>query len=175
MTIESNDAQDHHASPAGPRSRHGFRRTTCGCALCRAYCRHVPGRLEVGDLERLCPPGRDLFAWAREHLRAVVGAPGPRLVPARRYPGGPCHWHLDGACLVHADAPYGCAFFDAHMSAREVARRSRAADDAIQEDAAQDGPYAQVWRYLHQLGLTTESGDRAALERDMARLRGDRA
>ncbi len=106
--------------------RYGFERTRCGCELCQAYCRYVPGRLDVADLERLCPEGQDVFTWAEHHLRAVPDAPSPKLVPVRRS-NGHCHWYLDDKCLVHQNAPYGCAYFDSHMDLAEVTRRSRAA------------------------------------------------
>src|SRR6266513_2677801 len=83
------------------RERYGFRRTQCACELCRAPCRHLPGSLDVADLWRLCPPGRDLFEWAEEHLRALTDKPYPTLVPLR-LKGGPCHWLFDGQCAVHA-------------------------------------------------------------------------
>ncbi len=108
------------ASPT--RVQHGFPATTCGCDFCRAYCKHIPGRLDASDLHRLCPPGEDVFAWAERHLRAVDDTPYPKLVPARQA-NGHCHWYQDGRCTVHAQAPYGCAFFDAHMPAAEVENR----------------------------------------------------
>ena len=85
----------------------------------------IPGSLDVADLERLCPPGRDLFAWAEEHLVALTDKAFPTLVPARG-PDGKCHWLYNGQCTVHAQAPYGCAFFDAHQSEAKVQRRSAA-------------------------------------------------
>ena len=50
------------------REQYGFRRTRCGCDLCRAPCKHIPGSLDVEDLLRLCPENRDPFEWAEEHL-----------------------------------------------------------------------------------------------------------
>jgi hypothetical protein len=147
------------------REHHGFRRTRCSCAYCRAPCRHVPGSLDVADLMRLCPPARDVLAWAEQHLRAVIDKPYPTLVPARDIDGG-CHWHFDGKCAVHADAPYGCAFFDAHMSDEEVNRRSAATVQARRDDAARDGLYHRVWQHLCRKGLIAPSGDRDALRRE---------
>src|SRR5438874_6570965 len=46
------------------REEFGFRRTECACAFCKAPCRHLPGALDPSDLPRLCPPGKDVFAWA---------------------------------------------------------------------------------------------------------------
>jgi hypothetical protein len=152
------------------REAHGFRRTECGCALCAAPCRHVPGSLDVADLGRLCPAGQDVFTWAEQHLRAVTDKPFPTLVPARGLDGY-CHWHFKGRCAVHAEAPYGCAFFDAHMPTEEVERRSAATIRSRREDAAAGGLYSRVWQHLCRRGLTCPSGDRAALAADVARMR----
>ena len=88
------------------REAYGFGRTTCGCPLCQAPCRHLPGALDPADLSRLCPPGHDLLPWAEQHLRAMVDKPYPTLVPARRE-SGYCHWYVGGACAVHPAAPFG--------------------------------------------------------------------
>jgi hypothetical protein len=152
------------------REELGFRRTACACALCAAYCRHLPGTLNPSDLARLCPPGADLFAWAEQHLRALTDKPYPALVPARQA-NGHCHWHFDGRCAVHADAPFGCAFFDAHQGDVEVSRRAAAAVRAIREDAAAAGPYLRVWRHLRRLGLTAPPGDRDGLAAEVQSLR----
>ena len=153
------------------REQHGFRRTECACALCRAPCRHVPGSLDVADLARLCPPEADVFAWAEQHLRAVLDKPFPTLVPVRGVEGS-CHWFFDGRCAVHANAPYGCAFFDAHMDDDEVSRRSAATVRARQDDAARDGLYHRVWLHLCRKGLTAPSGDREALADEWRQIRG---
>jgi hypothetical protein len=151
------------------REEHGFRRTVCGCAFCAAPCRHVPGSLDTSDLARLCPAGQDVFAWAEEHLRAVTDKPFPTLVPARG-PGGACHWHFDGRCAVHDRAPYGCAFFDSHMSEEEIERRAAATVAARREDAAAEGLYYRVWRHLCGKRLTARSGDREALAEDLRKM-----
>jgi hypothetical protein len=153
-----------------PREQFGFRRTTCGCEFCKAPCRHVPGSLDVADLDRLCPSGRDVLAWAEEHLRAVTDKPFPTLVPARGA-NGHCHWFFEGRCLVHANAPYSCAFFDAHMTEAEAARRSAATIRARREDAARGGLYYRVWLHLCRKGLTSRSGDRAALAEEVRDIR----
>jgi hypothetical protein len=156
--------------PPPARERYGFTRTACGCALCAAPCRHIPGSLDVADLERLCPPGRDLFAWAEEHLRAVTDKPYPTLVPARGG-GGACHWFFDGKCAVHEASPYGCAFFDAHMGEDEVRKRSEATVQARRADAAAGGLYYRVWQHLDRKGLIAPSGNRQALADEVRRIR----
>lgn len=155
------------------REEFGFRRTACDCEFCTVYCRHVPGSLATTDLPRLCPPGQDVFAWAEQHLRAVTSKPYPTLVPARQA-NGHCHWHFDGLCAVHEQAPYSCAFFDSHMGEEEAERRSHASIRARQDDAAAHGLYFQVWQHLIRKGLTSPGGDWPALREEMARLRRQR-
>lgn len=149
--------------------RYGFRRTECNCAFCRTPCRHMPGSLDVADLESLCPPGHDLFTWAEEHLRALKDKAFPTLVPARG-PDGSCHWLYNEQCLVHAHAPYSCAFFDMHQSEAEVEMRSAATIRARQEDAAAGGLYFQVWRHLLAKGLVARPGDRMGLAEELRQL-----
>jgi hypothetical protein len=152
------------------RRAFGFSRTICACAICQAPCHHVPGSLDVDDLPRLCPPGRDLFSWAEEHLRAVVDKGYPTLVPARGA-SGHCHWLFGGRCSVHAAAPYSCAFFDAHMSEGEIERRSAATIQARRQDATANGLYHRVWLHLGQKGLIVPSGDRAGLAEEVSEIR----
>jgi hypothetical protein len=152
------------------REAFGFRRTECDCAFCKVYCRHLPGALDPSDLARLCPPGQEVFTWAEEHLRAVCDKPYPTLVPARREDGA-CHWYFDGRCVVHDQAPYSCAFFDAHMPPAEVARREAVTIRAIQQDVAADGVYGRVWRHLRKKGLVARPGDRSAVAREMQQIR----
>jgi hypothetical protein len=153
------------------REQFGFQRTTCGCELCKAPCRHIPGSLDVSDLDCLCPAGRDLFAWAEEHLRALTDKAFPTLVPVRQA-NGHCHWFFEGRCAVHENAPYSCAFFDAHMSEAEAERRSAATIRARREDAAREGVYYRVWLHLCRKGLTCPSGNRTALAEEVREIRG---
>ncbi len=152
-----------------PREQHGFARTRCPCEFCRVYCRHIPGTLDVADLTRLCPADQDVFAWAELHLRALTDKSSPTLVPARRS-NGHCHWLVQGLCAVHADAPFGCAFFDAHMDDAEVERRRAATVEARNRDARENGLYYRVWQQLCRKGLTAPSGDREAVAVEMRRI-----
>jgi hypothetical protein len=70
--------------------------------------------------------------------------------------------------VVHANAPYGCAFFDAHMSQEEVDRRYAATLRAREEAAATGELYYRVWLHLCHKGLIGRLGDRAALNDDRA-------
>ena len=152
------------------REQHGFQRTQCACELCTAPCRHMPGSLDIADLLRLCPAEQDVFAWAAEHLRAITDKPFPTLVPAR-HSNGHCHWLYEGKCLVHENAPYSCAFFDAHMTEADIERRSAATIEARKADAATNGLYFRVWTYLAKRGLIVKSGNRTALAEEVRRLK----
>ncbi len=147
------------------RVEFGYSRTVCACSDCAAGCRHLPGYLVPADIARLhdhLAPGEDLFAWTREHLLASPGALVERqgkvfrirtLVPARRADGA-CHLLTDdGLCGVHAVAPFGCAFFDVHISTVEADLRSSAGLRAVLEVWLQGGNYADVWRALAAEGL----------------------
>lgn len=164
----SEGANDPEKKPPA-REQHGFQRTVCGCAFCAAPCRYLPGSLDVADLDRLCPPGQDVFAWAEQHLRALTGRPVPTLVPARQA-NGHCHWLFDGRCAVHENAPFSCAFFDTHMSVEEADRRSAATKRARAEDEARDGPYYRVWLHLCRKGLIGPPGDREGLHVELKRI-----
>ncbi len=154
------------------RIEHGFARTQCGCDFCKVYCRHLPGRLDPSDLAALCPDGDDgvVFAWAEEHLQAVNDQAYPKLVPARQV-NGHCHWYDDGLCAVHRNAPFGCAFFDAHMPPADVDARNRATSQASLLDAAHNGLYSRIYHHLCHRGLTRPSGQRAPLDDEMRLLR----
>jgi hypothetical protein len=158
------------AKEPAPREQHGFSRTVCACEFCRAPCRHIPGSLDVSDLERLCPPRQDVFAWAEQHLRALTDKPVPTLVPARQA-NGHCHWLFEGRCAVHDAAPFGCAFFDVHMSDAEAGRRAEATMEARRKDAAENGLYYRVWLHLQRKGLVQLSGDRVGLAGDWRQVR----
>jgi hypothetical protein len=150
--------------------QHGFQRTECACDMCQIPCRHNPGGLDVADLERMCPAGQDIFVWAEEHLRALTEKPWPVLVPSRHVKGH-CHWYYEGKCLVHDIAPYGCAFFDSHMPADQVAGRYAAMSAARQADAAAHGLYEHVWLHLCRKGLIGRPGKTADLAAALHRLR----
>ncbi|MBL8797271.1 MAG: hypothetical protein JNM56_25435 [Planctomycetia bacterium] len=129
----------------------------------------MPGTLDVADLDRLCPSGLDLFPWAEEHLRALTDKSVPTLVPVRQA-NGSCHWLFNGQCAVHEHAPFGCAYFDMHMTDEEAERRAQATIEARRDDAARDGSYFRLWQHLCRKGLTAPSGDRPGLARDLQAL-----
>ena len=159
---------------------HGYERTVCACESCRTPCRHMPGFLAHGDIWRLADAMGIDRAYAVKGLRRyllasdgalVLTADGealriPTLVPDRN--AGGCVF-LDaetGHCRVHANAPYGCGWFDMHMSAAEGNARSATALRAL-ADAWRNpnDPYALLWRALAKAGRTSSIAQtRAALK-----------
>jgi len=116
-------------------SIHPFLRTVCECDECRAHCMIHPGPLAPIDVPRLAEHlGISEEQLVDEHLTEGRGATMYNrrtgmtstvhtLVP-RRGDDGSCHWLKDGLCSVHPVAPFGCAYFDAHMSDAEAQSRS---------------------------------------------------
>jgi Fe-S-cluster containining protein len=147
------------------RTEFGYPRSVCACRECSEYCHHLPGYLVPADLERLreyVAPHEDLLSWARRFLLASPGAKVmrggrvlciPTLVPARQANGACTFLTADGRCTVHADAPFGCAFFDAHQNATEADQRSLRGLQAVMAAWTSGGAYAQLWVALHDAGL----------------------
>jgi hypothetical protein len=163
------------------RQEAGFRRTTCGCQLCSCYCKVMPGYLVPADLVRLIPKDTDPMDWARTHLRASNGSvlvntlTGesiniPSLVPIKKA-NGHCHWlATNGRCTVHADSPFGCAFFDQHMKDDEAERRNRYARLSRAQAFDDHSLYAQIWQMLKSEGLIG-GGEYAQSRRELQRVR----
>jgi hypothetical protein len=137
----------------------------CPCGECVRNCRHIPGYLIPADLDRIrqhLAPDGDLRAWALEHLLASPGALVlqrgqalriPTLVPARRPDGACLFLTAESRCAIHAIAPFGCAFFDAHQPAGEADRRSSLGLRTVLEAWRRADLYALVWLELHRAGL----------------------
>ena len=146
---------------------YGFSRTHCACDECKSACRHMSGMCAVEDIRRWqAQHGGAFAAWSLVHLAASLGArifrDGaihrlPTIVPAR-LSAGACHW-LTGQemCAIHADAPYGCSFFDFHLAIAEGNRRSIAALTEIAYDWATEGPYSRLWLQLNTKGKIVEA------------------
>ena len=157
------------------RTEFGLTRTTCECKACATFCSHMPGFLVPADLDRLAALDTDIYAWAREHLRASPGALVMvsqtreqfrirTLVPAAT-PTGACHWLVAGRCSIHAIAPYGCAFTDTHQSGSVADAVSHAGLMAVLRAWQDETLYSVVWEHLHDAGLVTTSPEerRAAM------------
>lgn len=147
------------------RTEFGFPRTVCDCKECTLYCRYIPGYLIPADLDRIhqyLAPDEDLYAWARRYLLASPGAKVAQrggifrirtLVPARQARGACTLLTVENRCAIHAVAPYGCGFFDSHMTPSEADRRSLRGLHAVLEAWASGNLYPQIWVALDRAGL----------------------
>ena len=143
------------------RSEFGATRTSCGCERCRINCRHMPGFLIPADLDRLVPlTAADPLKFAEQALLASPGAlvmkDGelfriPTLVPATNNDGSCIHLTADGQCAIHANAPFGCAFFDCGLERPGLAQKALM---AVHRDWHNGGVYSLIWRYLNAKGRT---------------------
>lgn len=146
----------------------GFERTTCDCRTCAMNCKYVPGFLIPADVialyEHMGATG-DPIAWAKEHLLASPGflilrdgvpARVPTLVPARRADRSCKFLTAEDRCQIHSKSPYGCAFFDVHMSQQEANRRSTRGMRAVIDDWMSGGFYSQIWQALYEAALTND-------------------
>jgi len=147
------------------RTEFGFERTVFSCQECTVNCRHIPGYLIPADIDRIkkeLDPATSWSDWAKQHLLAspgaVVSTAGkvfriPTLVPARS-PDGACIFLTgDNRCAIHSVAPFGCAFFDAHMPKSEADRRSCQGLQATYRAWVNGDEYGQVWLLLNRAHL----------------------
>lgn len=142
------------------RTEYGFKRTKCDCWECSIHCKFMPGSLAPADVNRMhkaIAPNMTVYEFADQYLLASPGATLriagtdyeiPSLVP-RANPDMSCIFLNEGRCSIHAVSPYGCAFFDGHMSDEEGNRRSKT---ELLDVLAGTGPdqvlYKMLVRYL---------------------------
>jgi Fe-S-cluster containining protein len=111
-----------------------FDRTVCACRDCTDCCRQRPGHLISGDLERIADYLKLTVDAAKTKFRRSKGAivlathtiPGIGTVATqhriltiapKRKPDGSCTFlNQDGHCTIHPVSPFGCRYFDTHMS-----------------------------------------------------------
>lgn len=160
-THEPTTGTAHHV----PRTEFGYTRTECACPQCTAHCRVVPGYLVPADLERLSRflGYRNPLTCAAENLLASPGATVvqqgrvrqlPTLVPRRQANGACIFLDAQQRCRIHAVAPYGCAFFDAHQPEAEADARSQRGLQEIARHWANPKAhlYTLIWRILNATG-----------------------
>lgn len=162
------------------RTEFGFERVRCSCDACAKPCQSVSGMLVPMDVLRIASAlgysltEAGLLAFAREHLQASPGAlvlaqgqvkRVKTLVP-RRTETGACHW-LDaaGKCSIYDVAPYGCAFFDLHMSYEEGMARSVAGLEDVLNAILRGGPYLELWQQLEAEGKKAAAPEIARREK----------
>jgi Fe-S-cluster containining protein len=125
----------------------------------------MPGALIPGDMQRIAEhQGVPCdMAWIEKHFLASEGAQIRKegkvlsirsIVPAQQ-PDGRCVFLTEaGRCSVHAVSPFGCAYFDSHMSPQPSSQLSKMAVMAqMLGNEEPDGLYAKAWEHLNQAGL----------------------
>ena len=113
-----------------------FSRTVCACATCQSCCKSQPGHVLPGEVERIAeylgkplPEVLSLF-WASPGALVMDTSTGRQfrigtITPRFDRRAKRCVFlGADDRCTVHEVAPFGCAYFDTHMSAAEGQRRS---------------------------------------------------
>jgi hypothetical protein len=170
------------------RTEFGFNRTVCSCAGCTAGCRVMPAYLIPQDVDRLYAAqkldGESVEEWA---VRCLLASPGalvgkivgtvmrkmriPTLVPARKADGTCVNLDAGGNCAVHPVAPFGCAFFDTHMSKRDGDERSAEGLIHVATAWQAGGAYGRLWALLHERGLRAPepAAGRLRLEEEIAK------
>ena len=139
-----------------------FARTTCACPECVACCTRQPGSLAAGDLERIADRlglsvrVAALKFWASPGALAMNSETGQvfrigTITP--RMERGQCVFlDAESKCSIHEVAPFGCAYFDTHMSAVEAQPRSvwlgRSQMDASYQRWRQTMPAAESYAPL---------------------------
>jgi Fe-S-cluster containining protein len=111
-----------------------FNRTKCACENCIRCCKRQPGSLAAGDFERirlylqLTIEQAKKWFWASPGALAVDTSTGRThrigtITPRMRH--GRCVF-LDehNRCTIHPVAPFGCAYFDTHMTGAAAHPRS---------------------------------------------------
>jgi Fe-S-cluster containining protein len=120
-------------------ARPPFERTVCACRDCVSFCKTKPGILipsdvpaiaqrlielklierqeDVGQLLRATRPS---VVFDRDQGREVEI---PKIGPARDVTGRCVFLDRHERCQIHGVSPFGCAYFDAHMSREESERR----------------------------------------------------
>jgi Fe-S-cluster containining protein len=103
-----------------------FNRTKCACRDCVACCKRQPGPLIPGDYERIQKHLGAADAQMRSLFWASPGSLVKNILTNRVYRIGTITPRMrkgrcvfldeDDRCKIHEVAPFGCAYFDTHMS-----------------------------------------------------------
>lgn len=141
-----------------------FERTPCDCEKCQLGCQHKPGMLVPMDLVPITsqllgkPRSQISSAEVIDSLSKVCEAsPGalvslgtnifsiPTIVPRLSEKG--CIFYKDSKCEIHRVAPFGCAYFDSHMSrgAGEACSIAAHREIAAEWNPTRDTVYRRLW------------------------------
>jgi Fe-S-cluster containining protein len=122
-----------------------FEPTTCACKADQENCKIQPGHLLPGQLavimDHLKSNAPSEYFWSSPGM-LVRRKSDHQLQRIRtitpRFENGKCVFFKDGLCSIHSVAPFGCRFFDVHMTAADGHRRSLYSAESI----IQSGEYA---------------------------------
>jgi Fe-S-cluster containining protein len=140
--------------------RSSFTRTKCACRDCVACCKRQPGPLAPGDYERIQKHLGATDAEMRSRFWASPGALIKELITGKvhrvgtitpRMRRGRCVFLDDNdRCSIHEVAPFGCAYFDPHMTPLTAHPRSiwlaRVTDDPDYQALRDTLPYATSYK-----------------------------
>ncbi|MDY0314160.1 MAG: YkgJ family cysteine cluster protein [Bacteroidales bacterium] len=141
-----------------------YERTICSCEKCRSFCKKMPGYLIPDDIYRIYKElnkQRDSNISIGDLLSASPGAivqtqgsifRTPTIVPSRSVNNFCIFLDNDEKCSIHSIAPYGCAYFDDHMSKEEADERSRLGLSLIMKNSL----YKMIWNFLWEEGLRSK-------------------
>jgi len=127
----------------------------------------MPGHLVLSDIKRIAERLNefDIVRFAFDNLLASSGAiviangdykTIPTLVPARK-PDGSCRFLKSGRCEIHAEAPYGCAYFSAEQTKEEADAISERGLQEIARAWQRGDLYVQLWLMLYHAGRIAPS------------------
>lgn len=108
-----------------------YERTVCACERCVDFCKR-PAHLIPADVQRIAeflhaegrvdaPTGASQFFRASNRTKVgIFTSRGMKIVTIptitpKTGDDGRCVFLKNDRCSIHAVAPFGCAFFDAHM------------------------------------------------------------
>jgi Fe-S-cluster containining protein len=121
-----------------------FTRTTCACPEDVANCKKQPGPLAPSDLAPITERLIQLGIYPENVSKLFEATPGTTIARIKPAPGGHeieiiqiptispatidghrCIFLMDDdRCGIHDVAPFGCAYYDAHMDSKEASARS---------------------------------------------------
>lgn len=141
-------------------------RTECACPDDVAYCRQTPGQLIGSDLDALAARlGEEALLESLQASRGARVEKGdqtwriPTIRPRMRH--GRCVFlREDDRCGIHDAAPFGCAFFDAHMAQAVSDARAWWGVAAIVDDARYLALHARLKELHGEVEPLEEPGDR---------------
>lgn len=148
-----------------------YERNYCDCRKCTLACRHMPGSLAPGDLEKIaqyCGRPAATVSFVEEHfvasegpiIRLMVPDPDgpprledhhvPTIVPRQEEDGSCVFLDEEGHCMIHPVAPFGCRTFKVCDPPSE---KDDEKSKAMLRQIVNQPAYLRAWKYLAERGL----------------------